>query len=119
MFCFHHLFHHFHTLELFFLYYRDIELFNLLLDDEILSWPRSHDSQSRDLGVTRSRYHETSLAKRPRASPRFRISDMKISPETFSPVYKIILHLTLLLAEQHELMTFKSVPNVIHKTGGK
>ena len=84
----------------------------------MMSWPRSHDSQSRDLGVTRSRYHETSLAKRPRASPRFRIGGMKVSPETFGPVYKVILHLTPLLAEQHELMTFGSEPNAIHRTDG-
>ena len=40
---------------------------------------------------------------------------MKVSPETFSLVYKIILHLTPLLAEQHELMIFRSELNVIHK----
>ena len=90
-------------------------IFMLILN---MSWPRSHDSQSRDLGVTRSRYHETSLAKRPRASPRFRIGGMKVSPETFGPVYKVILHLTPLLVEQHELMTFESEPNAIHRTGG-
>ena len=43
---------------------------------------------------------------------------MKISPETFDSVYKVILHLTPLLAEQHELMTFGSEPNAIHRTGG-
>ena len=42
---------------------------------------------------------------------------MKISPEIFSSVYKIILHLISLLAEQHELMIFKSELNVIHRTG--
>src|SRR5438046_1123175 len=42
---------------------------------------------------------------------------MKISLEIFSSVYKIILHLTPLLAEQHELMIFKSELNVIHRTG--
>ena len=83
-----------------------------------MSWPRSHDSQSRDLGVTRSRDHETSLAKRPRASPRFRIGGIKVSPETFGPVYKVISHLTPLLAEQHELLTFGSEPNAIHRAGG-
>ena len=41
---------------------------------------------------------------------------MKISSEIFNSVYKIILHLTLLLAEQHELMIFRSESNVIHKT---
>src|SRR5436190_8230576 len=65
----------------------------------------------------RSRYHETSLAKRPRANPSFQISGMKVSPETFGPVYKIILHLTPLLAKQHELMIFRSELNVIHRAG--
>ena len=82
-----------------------------------VSWPKSHDSQSRDLGVTRSWYHETLLAKWPQASFRFQISSMKIFPEIFSSVYKIILHLTLLLVKQHELMIFRSELNVIHKTG--
>ena len=31
-------------------------------------------------------------------------------------VYKIILHLISLLAEQHELMIFKSESNIIHRT---
>ena len=43
---------------------------------------------------------------------------MKVFPETFGPVYKVILHLTPLLAEQHELMTFGSEPNAIHRAGG-
>src|SRR5437667_11115258 len=41
---------------------------------------------------------------------------MKISPEIFSLIYKIILHLILLLTEQHELMIFESESNVIHRT---
>ena len=41
---------------------------------------------------------------------------MKIFSEIFDSVYKIILHLILLLAEQHELMTFESELNVIHRT---
>ena len=43
---------------------------------------------------------------------------MKIFPEIFDSVYKIILHLILLLAEQHELMIFELELNVIHRTGG-
>src|SRR5438034_11058022 len=43
---------------------------------------------------------------------------MKVSPEAFGPIYKVILHLTPLLAEQHELMTFGSEPNAIHRAGG-
>jgi len=43
---------------------------------------------------------------------------MKVSPETFDPVYKVISHLTPLLAEQHELLTFRSEPNAIHRAGG-
>ena len=42
---------------------------------------------------------------------------MKISSKIFDSVYKIILHLTLLLAEQHELMIFELKLNVIHRTG--
>ena len=42
---------------------------------------------------------------------------MKISPEIFSFIYKIILHLILLLAKQHELMTFELELNVIHRIG--
>ena len=41
---------------------------------------------------------------------------MKIFSEIFDLVYKIILHLILLLAEQHELMIFKLKLNVIHRT---
>src|SRR5436190_20173632 len=41
---------------------------------------------------------------------------MKIFSEIFSSVYKIILHLTLLLVKQHELMIFGSESNVIHRT---
>ena len=81
-----------------------------------LSWPRSHDSQSRDLRVTRSWYHKISLAKQSQASFRFWIDDMKIFSEIFSLVYKIILHLILLLIKQHELMIFESELNVIHRT---
>ena len=40
---------------------------------------------------------------------------MKIFSEIFDSVYKIILHLILLLTEQHELMIFRSELNVIHK----
>ena len=40
---------------------------------------------------------------------------MKIFPEIFDSVYKIILHLILLLIEQHELMIFESELNVIYK----
>ena len=82
----------------------------------VLSWLRSHDSQSWDLGVTRSQYHEISLAKQLQASLRFWISSMKIFPEIFDFIYKIILHLILLLTKQHELMIFKSKLNVIHRT---
>src|SRR5436189_5023563 len=64
----------------------------------------------------RSQYHEISLAKQSQASFRFQISSMKIFSEIFSSVYKIILHLTSLLTEQHELMIFRSESNVIHKT---
>src|SRR5436189_4565834 len=41
---------------------------------------------------------------------------MKISSEIFDLIYKIILHLISLLAEQHELMIFRSELNVIHRT---
>ena len=41
---------------------------------------------------------------------------MKIFSEIFSSVYKIILHLILLLTEQHELMIFELKLNVIHRT---
>ncbi len=82
-----------------------------------VSWLRSHDSQSRDLRDMRSQYHKISLAKQLQASFRFQIDSMKIFSEIFSSVYKIILHLILLLAEQHELMIFELKLNVIHKTG--
>ena len=81
-----------------------------------LSWPRSHDSQSRDLRVMRFWYHEILLAKWLWASFRFQIDDMKIFSEIFDSVYKIILHLILLLIEQHELMIFESESNVIYRT---
>ena len=83
-----------------------------------VSWLRSHDSQSQDLRVMRSQYHKILLAKQSQASFRFWIDDMKIFSEIFSSVYKIILHLTSLLAEQHELMIFELESNVIHRTGG-
>src|SRR5437773_648164 len=38
------------------------------------------------------------------------------SARLFTFVYKIILHLILLLIKQHELMIFKSESNIIHKT---
>src|SRR5436190_10503246 len=63
----------------------------------------------------RSQYHEISLAKQSQASFRFQIRSMKIFSKIFSSVYKIILHLILLLTEQHELMIFRSELNVIHK----
>ena len=49
------------------------------------------------------------------ASFRFQIDSMKISSEIFNSIYKIILHLTLLLTEQHELMIFRLESNVIHR----
>src|SRR5436189_5089222 len=64
----------------------------------------------------KSQYHEILLAKQLQASFRFQISSMKIFPEIFSLIYKIILHLILLLAEQHELMIFRLKLNVIHRT---
>src|SRR5207248_2771285 len=77
---------------------------------------RSHDSQSWNLRVMRSQYHEILLVKQFQASFRFQIDSMKIFSEIFSSVYKIILHLILLLIKQHELMIFKSELNVIHRT---
>ena len=65
----------------------------------------------------RSWYHKILLVKWLWASFRFWIDDMKIFPEIFSLIYKIILHLTSLLTEQHELMIFRLKLNVIHKTG--
>ena len=83
-----------------------------------VSWFRSHDSQSWNLEIMRSWYHEISLAKWLQASLKFQIDDMKIFSEIFNFVYKIILHLILLLTEQHELMIFELKLNVIHRTDG-
>ena len=81
-----------------------------------MSWLRLYDSQSWDLEIMRSWYHEISLAKQLWVSFKFQISSMKISSEIFDFVYKIILHLTSLLIEQHELMIFRSELNVIYRT---
>ena len=81
-----------------------------------LSWPRSHDSQSRDLRVMRSWYHKILLVKWFWTNFNFWINNMKIFSEIFDSVYKIILHFILLLAEQHELMIFKLKLNIIYKT---
>ena len=83
---------------------------------QFVSWLRSHDSQSWDLRVTRSQYHEISLVKWSWASFRFQIDSMKIFSEIFDLIYKIILHLISLLIEQHELMIFRSELNVIYRT---
>ena len=64
---------------------------------------------------TSEQNHEILFIKWFWTSFRFWISNMKIFSEIFDFVYKIILHLTLLLTEQHELMIFKSELNVIHK----
>src|SRR5438046_2570728 len=65
----------------------------------------------------KSQNHEILLVKQFQANFSFQISSMKISPEIFSLIYKIILHLILLLTEQHELMIFRLKSNVIHKAG--
>ena len=41
---------------------------------------------------------------------------MKVFPEIFSLIYKIILHLISLLTEQHELLFFRLKLNFIHRT---